>query len=460
MTIEDVRDHDVAAARREALPLRTSADLNPLLARIGDARLVLIGEASHGTHEFYAWRAELTRRLIVEKGFGFIGVEGDWPDCHTVHCSVTAGRDAPGDPRDPLLAFDRWPRWMWANAEVLEFARWLCGHNTCRPPQHRAGFHGLDVYSLFASLRAVLDYLAEHEPDQLPVAREAVRCFEPYGENPQSYALASRLVPTSCENEVVALLTRLRRPEPLVHDGGALDARFVAEQNAAAAAEAERYYRAMVRGGPESWNIRDCHMADTLDRLLARYSAGDDTPAAKAVVWEHNTHIGDARATDMATAGMVNVGQLVRERHGPEHVVLIGFGTHRGSVIASPHWGGPVREMPVPPAPPDTLEGLLHEATGGTDAAFILTDHPSPAPGKTAPGSARSVGVGWPHTRHRHRAIGVVYNPDDERRGNYVPTVLGARYDAFLFCDQTTALRPLHPIEPPDLEPETYPTGE
>jgi erythromycin esterase-like protein len=189
-------------------------------------------------------------------------------------------------------------------------------------------------------------------------------------------------------------------------------------------------------------------MADTLDRLLDRYGAGDDTPAAKAVVWEHNTHIGDARATDMAAAGMVNVGQLVRERHGQEHVVLIGFGTHRGSVIASPHWGGPVREMPVPPAPKGTVEHLLHEATGGTDAGFVLTGLP------------RTGSVGWPHTRHKHRAIGVVYHPDAERRGNYVPTVLGSRYDAFLFCDETTALRPLHPIEPPDVELETYPTGE
>jgi erythromycin esterase len=447
VTTANGQDRDVAAARRDALPLRTGTDLDPLLARIDAARLVLIGEASHGTHEFYAWRAELTRRLIAEKGFGFVAVEGDWPDCHRVHCSLAAGPDSP-DPRDALLAFDRWPRWMWANTEVLEFARWLRAYNTSRPPHLRVGFHGLDVYSLFASLRAVLGYLAEHEPAHLRVARDAVRCFEPYGEDPQSYALASRLVPTSCEDEVVTLLSRLRRPERTVSEGGVLDARFVAEQNAAAAADAERYYRAMAGGGPESWNVRDCHMADTLDRLLDRYSAGDDTPAAKAVVWEHNTHIGDARATDMAAAGMVNVGQLVRERHGPQHVVLVGFGTHRGSVIASPHWGGPVREMPVPSAPRGTLEHLLHEATGGTDAGFVLTDHAGAGP------------VGWAHSRREHRAIGVVYRPDAERRGNYVPTVLGARYDAFLFCDQSSPLRPLHPVETPDAEPETYPTGE
>jgi erythromycin esterase len=431
--------------RRAALPLRRPSDLDPLLERIGSARLVGIGEASHGTHEFYTWRAELTRRLIVEKGFGFVAVEGDWPDCHMVHCSVTAGRGSPTDPLDALQAFDRWPSWMWANEEVLAFARWLRAYNDGEPPPLRVGFHGLDVYSLFASLRAVLDYVAEHEPDHLPVAREAVRCFDPYGDDPQSYALASRLVPESCEDEVVALLRELRSPDHARSDcGGTLDARFVAEQNVRAAADAERYYRAMVRGGPESWNVRDCHMADTLDQLLEHYSSGD-APAAKAVLWEHNIHIGDARATDMAAAGMVNVGQLVRERHGRDHSVLIGFGTHRGNVIAAPHWGGPVRQMPVPPARAGSLEDLLHEVTDGTDAAFVLP---------TGDGHR-----GWSHEVRDHRAIGVVYHPDAERRGNYVPTVLDDRYDAFLYCDSTSPVRPLHPVEPLDVEPETYPTG-
>ena len=283
---------------------------------------------------------------MTEKGFSFVGVEGDWPDCHRVHCSVVGASGAPADPREALAGFARWPRWMWANEEVVEFARWLRGHNDGLAPQCRVGFHGLDVYGLWESLRAVLDYLAEHEPDHLPAAREALRCFKPYGEDPQSYALASRLVPAGCEAEVVTLLRELRGTETSARTGaGALDERFIAEQNAEAAAGAERYYRAMVRGGPESWNVRDCHMADTLDRLLRRYGAGVDDPGvddpgvdgpgARAVVWEHNTHVGDARATDMAAAGMVNIGQLARERHGRDDVVLVGFGTHRGSVIAS-----------------------------------------------------------------------------------------------------------------------------
>jgi erythromycin esterase len=442
----NVTGPEPAGVRRDALPLRHAEDLDPLLDQVGAARLVLIGEASHGTSEFYRWRAELTRRLITEKEYSFVAVEGDWPDCHTVHCSVSGAPGAPADPREPLDAFSRWPTWMWANEEVVDFTRWLREFNDRRSPASRVGFHGLDVYSLFASLRAVLDYLAEHEPDHLPAAREALRCFEPYGEDPQTYALASRLVPGGCEDEVIALLGELRQPDTAAPaTAGAVDARFVAEQNAEAAAGAERYYRAMVGGGPESWNVRDRHMADTLDRLLARYSTGEDEPAAKAVVWEHNTHVGDARATDMAAAGMVNLGQLARERHGRGAVVLVGLGTHRGGVIASNRWGGPVHRMPVPPAPPGSVEALLHEATGGADAAFVLQGQRDGA---------------WSRAVLDHRAIGVVYHPAAEQRGNYVPTVLGDRYDAFLYCDHTTALRPLHPVETADTEPQTYPTGE
>lgn len=363
----------MAAVRDAVLPLRHPGNLDPVLERMGSARLVLIGEASHGTSEFYRWRAALTRRLITEKQFSFIGVEGDWPDCHTVHCSVVGAPDAPDDPREALAAFSRWPTWMWANEEVVDFAWWLRGHNEGLPSQRRVGFHGLDVYSLWESLRAVLGYLAEHDPDHLPTAREALRCFEPYGEDPQAYALASRIVPESCEGDVVALLAQLRDADASALTGaGALDEHFIAAQNAEVAAGAERYYRAMVRGGAESWNVRDCHMADTMDRLLRRYGT-----AAKVVVWEHNTHIGDARATDMAAAGMVNAGQLARERHASDGVSLIGMGSHRGSVIASDRWGGPVRRMPVPQARSGSLEALLHEATGGQDALLVFPTDPA-----------------------------------------------------------------------------------
>ncbi|MBA8826363.1 erythromycin esterase-like protein [Saccharopolyspora lacisalsi] len=239
--------------QREAWPLREPGDLDPLLDEVGSARVVMVGEASHGTSEFYRWRAELTRRLVAEKGFSFVAVEGDWPDCHTVHRSVVGAAGAPEDPREALNAFARWPTWMWANEEVVEFARWLRAHNRGLARQDRVGFHGLDVYNLWDSLRAVLAYVAEHEPDHLPAAREALRCFEPYGESPQSYALASRMVPESCEAEVVALLRDVRAARGgSQSDAGALEERFIAEQNAEVAAGAERYYRAMVSGGAES----------------------------------------------------------------------------------------------------------------------------------------------------------------------------------------------------------------
>jgi erythromycin esterase len=338
-------------------PLTEPGDLDVLLERIGDARVVMIGEASRGTHEYYAWRAALTRRLITENGFTFVAVEGDWPDCERVDRSVRAEPDAPADPRDALVSFDRWPTWMWANEEVTDFCRWLRRHNLAA--ERPVSFHGLDVYSLWESLRAVLTYLYEHSP------------------------------------EVVA--------------------------------GAERYYRAMLGGARRSWNVRDTHMADTLDRLLAHHGGnGGGKGGGKGVVWAHNTHVGDARATSMAASGEVNIGQLARERHGADQVVLVGFGGHRGTVVAGDAWGAPMETMPVPPARDGSLEAVLH--------------HDAPS---------RALFV-WPPARPSlltdelaHRAIGVVYHPERERWGNYVPTVLGDRYDAFLWFDDTSALRPL-----------------
>jgi erythromycin esterase-like protein len=425
--------------RTGLLPLRDPADLDPLLDRIGYARFVLIGEASHGTAEFYRWREQLTRRLVAERGFDFVAVEGDWPDCHTVNESVTGAHGAPADPREALEAFHRWPTWMWANEEVVAFARWLRTHNDALPPDRRVGFHGLDVYSLWESLREVIDYLQEHEPEHLDAALAAFRCFEPFDEDPQTYAAATRLVPTSCEQQVVELLQELRL-ESTSEPCGRLDPAFVAEQNAMVAADAERYYRAMVRGGPESWNIRDCHMADTLDRLAEHYG-----PGTRAVVWEHNTHVGDARATAMRGAGMVNVGQLERERREAGEVVLVGFGSHHGSVIASDRWGGPVRTMAVPPARPGSVEGRLHQAGAGADGMLLF--------------GLDGTDTTWSERPLEHRAIGVVYHPERERRGNYVSTILAGRYDAFLHVDETTALHPLHLVEPADTEPETFPWG-
>ncbi|GAA2354823.1 hypothetical protein GCM10010404_03630 [Nonomuraea africana] len=412
MTTDDVR--------RLALPLAGGEDLDPLLDRVGEARFVLIGEASHGTHDFYSWRARLTRRLIVEKGFGFIGVEGDWPDCERVHQAVTGG----ADPFQALYGFARWPTFMWANEEVVAFARWLRLWNDTRPAERRCGFHGLDVYSLLDSLRAIRRYTMTHLPEQAETVLSAMQCFEAYGHDPQQYGLLTRLLPESCEKEVVELLCQLAERTPRDEAG------FAARQNAEVVAGAERYYRAMVRGGPHSWNVRDIHMADTLDRLAGHYGA-------KGVVWAHNTHVGDARATDMARAGMTNLGQLARERHG-EEAVLVGFGSHRGTVIAAQRWGAPSRIMDVPPARPGSVESIMHDA--GPERALFLLD-------------------GWPEQPIGHRAIGVVYHPERDHRANYVPSVLGRRYDAFIWLDRTEALRPLHQEPPEAAEYETFPSA-
>ncbi len=316
-----------------ALPLRDPGDLDPLLDRVGDARFVLLGEASHGTAGYYTWRTEITRRLVAEKGFSFVAVEGDWPDCYRVNRCVKHGPEVSSDPREVLDSYGQWPTWMWANEEVVDLARWLREHNAGRAPEEMVGFYGLDVYSLWDSIRSVQAYLEEHDPEHVDAALAALRCFEPYREDPQRYAWATHSSPCSCADAVAELVRRLGGEKP-ADDARDPEAPFAAEQNALVAAGAERYYRTMILGEAESWNVRDRHMTDTLDRLVAHHG-----PGAKAVVWEHNTHVGDARYTDMADEGMVNVGQLVRERHGEDDVVIVGFGGHRGRVVASRRWG-------------------------------------------------------------------------------------------------------------------------
>ncbi|MDB4928673.1 MAG: erythromycin esterase [Myxococcaceae bacterium] len=429
----------VEQLRPLARPLATDADLDPLLARIGDARYVLLGEATHGTSEFYTWRERLTRRLIAERGFDFVAVEGDWPDCYRVNRYVKSLPDSGASAVEVLSAFDRWPTWMWANREVAAFAEWLRAHNAGRAEDARAGFYGLDVYSLWDSMRAVTSYLDRVDPAAAGRARRAYECFAPYGEDEHEYARATAMVPTSCEQAVVRALAELRaRATALAVDGGR-EAHFEAEQNALVARNAERYYRAMVRGGPASWNVRDGHMVETLDRLAALHGAG-----AKAVVWEHNTHVGDARYTDMAADGEFNVGQRVRELHGEDSVVLVGFSTHRGTVVAGDEWGAPMRAMRVPPGREGSYEDVLHRV--GADDKLLLVGDAPPTPELLAP--------------RGHRAIGVVYRAQHERFGNYVPTVLPRRYDALLYVDETRALSPLHPVERVDGDaPETWPTG-
>lgn len=427
----------IARLIRFSRPLNTDADLDPLLDHIGNARYVLLGEASHGTAEYYTWRARISRRLIEEKGFSFVAVEGDWPDCYCVNRYVKQYEDCGPSARDVLHGFHRWPTWMWANEEVVEFADWLYGFNAQQPDEQRVGFYGLDVYSLWESLDAVLKYLEQRDSAAFAAAKRAYHCFEPFHHDVHRYARATAsFVPKTCESDVIALLDALRREQPAVNTGDR-EAQFVAEQNALVVRDAEAYYRTMMQGGPDSWNLRDTHMADTLDRLMEWHG-----PHAKGIVWEHNTHIGDARATSMADEDMVNIGQIARERHQAEGVFLAGFGSYSGTVIAANEWDAPMRRMHVPRARPGSWEAALHEAEP-TDKLLLLRDVKDDAEFCTSRG---------------HRAIGVVYHPEYERFGNYVPTVLPNRYDALLFIDHTHALHPLHNvIDDAGEPPETFP---
>jgi erythromycin esterase-like protein len=309
----------------------------------------------------------------------------------------------------------------------------------------KVGFYGLDVYSLWDSMRAVVDYLDRIDPQLAAGAKRAYRCFEPYGEDEQEYARATYLVPTSCEDEAVTVLRALRGRAPEFKQDGR-EAYFNAEQNALVAKNAELYYRTMVRGGSQSWNVRDHHMVDTLDRLMAHHEQLN--PEAKAIVWEHNTHIGDARFTNMANAGMVNVGQLVRQAHDDEGVVLVGFGSHHGTVIAGEEWGAPMERMRMPAARDGSWEDVMHDAVAAKGSALLVFD------------DADDGGVPGLDEPIDHRAIGVVYDPRHEQWGNYVPTIIPRRYDAFLFIDETRALSPLHlPVRVGEV-PETFPSGE
>ena len=427
-------------------------DLNALLECIGDARYVLLGEALHGTSEFYMWRAEITKRLVSEKGFSFIAVEGDWPDCYRVNRYAKGMRNSGSSAYEVLHAFSRWPTWMWANMEIVDLIEWLKSHNNnvIEREDKKVGFYGIDVYSLWESLDAVIQYLKKNYPDAMKSAIEAYRCFEPYGRDVEDYARATAFIPESCEDEVAEMLMEIRHKAGREDDDGRFkadgrEAHFNAEQNAVVAKNAELYYRTMMKGGAASWNVRDHHMMNTLERLMKFH--GSD---AKSIVWAHNTHIGDARATDMARAKMVNLGQLAREQAGRESVVLVGFGTYKGSVIASKAWGEPMERMQVPSAIDGSWDSFLHsldDNSAGPNKLLTFNDIDK----MKASSLYESKG---------QRAIGVVYNPSYEKYGNYVETILPIRYDAFLFIDETHALNPLHmPISPDEELPETFPTG-
>ena len=429
---------DAAALRAISAHVRplvgAPADFEPLLEMVGDARFVLLGEASHGTHEFYRIRSEITKRLISEWGFAGVAVEADWPDAYRVNRFVR-GESHDADATEALAGFKRFPRWMWRNADVLDFVGWLRAHNDATPnASERAGFYGIDLYSLHASMAAVLAYLDTVDPAAAVRARERYACFDLYGPDPQSYGYAATLgVSPGCESAVVNQLVDLQRSAETYarRDGRvARDALFFAEQNARLVRNAERYYRALFLGPALSWNLRDRHMTETLEALaLFLDLEGKRSPGspAKLVVWAHNSHLGDARATEMSERGEVNVGQLVRVRN-PITTKLVGFTTYDGTVTAASDWDRPAERKIVRPALEGSYEALFHEVGYRRFLLDLTTD---------------TAARGALMTPRIERAIGVVYRPETERLSHYFHAVLGRQFDAVLHYDTTRAVEPL-----------------
>lgn len=426
-------EKEVAIIRERAISLPAQQSLDALFDKIGDKRIVMLGEASHGTHEYYTWRSYISRRLIKEKGFNFIAVEGDWPDCYNINCYVKGEAGDADTAATVLRQFDRWPTWMWSNWEVAALMDWMLKHN--KDKEQKVGFYGLDVYSLWESLEVIRRFLQKEDPEALKKAMETFRCFEPYKGDETSYAYATRMVDEVCEDKAMALLKEVQKRSPKYDLKN--ESIFSAEQNALIAVNAEKYYRSMVRSDRQSWNIRDSHMQETLERLLDFHG-----PDSKAIIWAHNTHIGDARYTDMADDGMYNIGELAREKY-PNDTFLVGFGSYSGSVVAGKAWGAEMQNMLVPKGRAGSIEHMMHNA--GTDTKLLIMD------------DFRD--TVFNERYFDHRAIGVVYRPEYEQYGNYVPTVLTKRYDAFIYIDKTNALHPLHLHPDTHHIPETYPFG-
>ena len=429
-----------------AIPIGgTRDDYDALLQLVGDRRFVLLGEASHGSHEFYRERARITQRLIEEKGFNAVAVEADWPDAYRVNRYVM-GESGDADAHRALAGFQRFPAWMWRNRDVVGFVEWLRARNDAHAhDQTKARFYGLDLYSLRASIEAVVAYLDAVDPDAARAARERYSCFDHVGDDGAQYGRSVALdLKLPCEREVVAELVDLRRRADLflARDGWAAeDDFFVAEQNARLVRNAEEYYRQMYRAEVSSWNLRDRHMASTLRDLVSHLDR--HLGCARVVVWEHNSHVGDARATDMGAAGELNVGQLVRTRW-PSDSVLVGFTTDHGRVTAASAWGGPAERKHVRPALDGSYEQLFHHA--GPDQFFL---------GLT--GEARDL----LRDPRLERAIGVIYRPQTERASHWFRARLPDQFDAVIHLDRTTAVEPLERTSLWDAgePPETYPTG-
>lgn len=419
----------------ESFEALENANLDPLIERIGDARVVLIGEASHGTSEFYRMRARITRRLIEEKGFKIVAAEADWPDAARIDHYVRHRDVSPSD----WTAFARFPTWMWRNVEVRDFVDWLHRRNKPLDMSERTGFYGLDLYSLYSSVRAVVDYLDDVDPDLAGVARWRYGCLSPWEADPAAYGRAALTgAYRDCQRQVVQMLAELyEKRQDYVHKDGE---RFLdASQNAFLVANAERYYRIMYYGSRASWNLRDGHMFDTLEQVMAHHGEG-----SKAVVWAHNSHIGDAAATEMSARGEHNIGELCRKAFGDKSY-RIGFGTDHGTVAAASNWDGPMEVKQVRPSHPQSYERLFH-----------LTHKP----GLILPLRAgHELDVTSELAQPRlERAIGVIYRPETEVASHYFEAVLPRQFDEYIWIDETSSIQPLTTGELQGL-PDTYPFG-
>ncbi|MFP4598074.1 MAG: erythromycin esterase family protein [Persicimonas sp.] len=426
-------------------------DFDHLVDRLGAARIVLLGEASHGTDEFYRTRAQLTRRLIDEHGFGAVLVEADWPDAYRLHRYTQLTSDDP-DAERALGDFERFPRWMWRNEPVVELVEWMRQRNANYPARRRAGFYGFDLYSLHRSMNAVVDYLSEIDSEAATRARERYSCFDMFGEDAQSYGHATGLAGKSgCEDQVLEQLIDLEehRAQVLSQDGlFAEDEFFFAEQNARVAKNAEEYYRSMYRGRASSWNLRDQHMAETATAIINHLDSLNRP--SKVVIWAHNSHLGDARATAMSRRGEHNVGQLLRQRYGDE-VTNVGFTSHGGAVTAASRWGEHAQYMRIMPALDASFEGLFHR---NPLDYFYLDLHAD---------EELHAALAQPRLE---RAIGVIYRPRTERASHYFQARISEQFDWVIHLDITSALRPLDAstmwrdaFEIPEDLPETYPFG-
>jgi erythromycin esterase-like protein/predicted phosphoribosyltransferase len=416
------------------LPLSTDEDLAPLIAHIRNREVVMLGESTHGTSEFYRIRAKISRFLSRNEEFSFVAVEGDWPDSQKLNSNLKNARTK--SVREIMKTFKRWPTWMWANEEVADYLEAERRGNPCP-------FFGLDVYSFFESMDAVIEYAKKANPFLAKLLKERYSCFEPFQRDEFSYARSLERFPEGCATEVLLNLESLLKEnlDPAIDP----DERFSAEQNARIVVNAENYYRALLGSDEHSWNVRDGHMLDTLDLLLGQCRRKGKPE--KGIVWAHNTHVGDYRATDMVRSGYTNLGGLARQSMGADRVALVGFGTYSGRVVASNAWGGKEQVLTIPDAPAGSWDAYFHEAlkVRGWKQGYLIFD------AKDQDGPFAEV--------FGQRAIGVVYQPNRDSRGNSVPTSLSRRYDAFIFVDQTTALHSLHAIHETGRFPETWPRG-